>query len=123
MVGLQEPLNIDVDLQAPQILEMAMRLARSFECRAQVIIELTMATPMPKLPKPVPLQRFGVQALAAPKTTVGPTLGAPTTVTNTAGKTWWIWQVMPTHMAEPKRARLCFNCDEEYHRNHNCKQL
>ena len=100
-----------------------MSLARSFERHAQVITKLAATTPTPKPSKPAPLQRYGVQPPAAPKTTARPTSGAPATVTDTAGKTRWIQQLMPAQMAECKLAGLCFNCDEKYHHNHNCKQL
>lgn len=97
-----------------------MSLTRSYERHTQVIVELAAATPAPK---PAPLQRYGATATIAPKTTTGLAFGPYATMTDTTRKTRWIRQLTPAQMAERKRSGLCYNCDEKYHRNHNCKQL
>jgi hypothetical protein len=62
-VGLQPPLNINVQIQAPQSLNMAMSLATSYELREQTVAALPHSSrsstrpallPMPATPLPLP---------------------------------------------------------------------
>lgn len=82
-----------------------------------------MAALTPKPHRAPPIRCSGVTAMAATKVTLGSSSDSPTIVTDAAGKTRWIWQLTPAQMAEQKQLGVCYNCDEKYHRNHNCKQL
>jgi hypothetical protein len=121
-VGLQPPLSIDVQIQAPQSLDVAMSLARSYELREQTMAALPCSSRssirpamFPALATPLPLQ--------APPCTQGTTtttMGVAQT-TQVAGRT--VRRLSPGEMEERRHLGQYFNCDEKYVRGHNqiCK--
>jgi len=138
-VGLQPPLSIDVQIQAPHTLEVAMNLARSYELREQSVNiqqqpthsstgsallpspTTTQLAPLPLAAPPLPLP-----LPAPPKEPVAPASSvAAITTTTTPVASRAIRRLTPDEMEERHRLSLCFNCDEKYVRGHNmtCKRL
>lgn len=114
-VELQEPLRTDVELQAPQSLEQAMSFARAYEWQLQ----LTTARQHPVV--------AGQQvARANAETQQSGSTGVPSGTTNTTTATrgnFVFCYLSAAEMEERRRLGLCYNCDEKFSRNHNCKQL
>ena len=101
---------MDVELQDPQDLQHAMRLARAYERRN--------APQLPALAVPRPARR----AAAAPAALTAPTgqgsSSTPPTIPARAFK-----KLTPEEMAERRKLGLCFNCDEPFQRGHKCARL
>ncbi|WVZ49394.1 hypothetical protein U9M48_000760 [Paspalum notatum var. saurae] len=125
--GLQEPLSIDVQIQNPLTLEVAISLARAYERREQVAVSSRVdqgagrqqrrggLLPMPPRPSLV---------LPAPTTSRPESSStAAARATMVAGRT--VKKLSLEEMEECRRLGLCFNCDEHYVRRHNrqCKHL
>jgi len=115
--GLPDSLRIDVELQAPMDLQKAMSLARAFERRATA----------PTTPTPSRFQQAVPQhpALPAPATPA-----VPSATTPAASHTATVQppprplrRLSPNEMAERRRQGLCYNCDEQYTRGHQCPRL
>jgi hypothetical protein len=102
--GLQPSLNIDVRIQNPQSLTVAMSLARQFELREQYAAPISRTPPRP---------------LSVPP---GPRAVAPATI-SVEGRQ--IKQLTQAEQEERHRKGLCYNCDEKYTRGHNrvCQRL
>lgn len=126
IVGLGEPISIDVQLQGPQSLEFAMSFARAYEHRE-------MATAPPPLRSGRSSTTQSRAILPAPPLTITPqgstsTLPAgspspsPGTVT-VVGRT--VRRLSPSELDERRRNGQCFNCDEKYVRGQNrvCARL
>jgi hypothetical protein len=123
-VGLQPPLSIDVQIQAPQSLDMAMSLARSYELREQTVTALPCSSHSSTRPALLPAPATPLPLPAPPSTqgtTTTTTCVAPTT--QVAGRT--ARRLSPSEIYERRRMGQCFNCDEKYVRGHNqiCKRL
>jgi hypothetical protein len=130
VAGLQDPLGIDVQLQGPQSLEVAMSLARDHERREQEAAQQVAATqqsrgirPPPSrglLPAPPPLLPLPASPPSSTPTPASssqrPAASAPNTVT-VAGRT--VRRLSPDQIDERRRNGQCFNCDEKYVRGHN----
>jgi hypothetical protein len=112
--GLQPPLSIDVRIQNPQTLAVAMSLARQFELREQFVAPAARAPGRPLLPAPA-----ARLALPAPP---GAKPAAPGTIT-VEGRT--IKRLSQAEQEERRRLGLCYNCDDKFTRGHNriCKRL
>lgn len=119
---LPEQLCIDVELQNTTYLQVAMSLARAYECRGQ-------AAPVAPGAGSTRLstRSTGWQRPSTPLP-FGPRQSAPdtaTTVSSTAiappGRP--IRQLNPFEMAERCKKGLCFNCDEQFIRGHRCQRL
>ncbi|CAO2161375.1 unnamed protein product [Urochloa humidicola] len=115
-VGLGEPLSLDVQMQNPQTLEMAMSLARSYE-RRELAVQAQAAKPQRRglLPTP-PLPLPSTKPPGVPPATAASSSASTPSVT-VAGRT--IKRLTPEEMETRRREGLCFNCNEKYVRGHN----
>lgn len=108
VAGLQEPLSIDVQLQGPQSLEVAMSLARSFERREQVLLpppRANRSTPSHALlPAPTTAPCPAVDAPPGPLSTGAP-VASPGTVT-VAGRS--VRRLSPAEIDERRHNGQCF---------------
>ena len=115
--GLPDSLRIDVELQAPMDLQKAMSLARAFERRATA----------PTAPTPSRFQQAVPQrpALPAPATPAVPSATTPATshTATVQPPPQPLRRLSPNEMAERRRQGLCYNCDEQYTRGHQCPRL
>ncbi|WVZ83703.1 hypothetical protein U9M48_030824 [Paspalum notatum var. saurae] len=113
--GLQEPLAIDVQLQNPMTLDMAISLARAYERRAQFVQPLRSSR---RGILPTPLTTLALPAPVPDPSTSSSSQGGPAGGRQTR-------RLTPDEMEDRRRQGLCFNCDEKYSRGHNrvCKQL
>lgn len=126
--GLQEPLSIDVQLQGPQSLEIAMSLARSFEHREQAVATTAASSAPPSRSYHAPAQRGLLPPPAAGTPPTPPTQALagqpnPPGLVTLAGRT--VCRLTPEENDERRRTGQCFNCDDKYVRGHNrvCKRL
>jgi hypothetical protein len=112
--GLQPPLSIDVRIQNPQSLAVAMSLAHQFELREQYT-----ALAARVLPRPLLLAPPARLALPAPP---GAKAATPVTITVESRP---IKRLTQAEQEERCRLRLCYNCDDKFTRGHNrvCKRL
>lgn len=113
-LGLAEDIHVDVELQDPQDLEMAMSLARAYEkkvvrsggascsntARAFLTPQNSSSTPMTNSTTAVG-QHVGTNGVASHQ----------------------ICLLTPSEMADHRRKGLCFNCDEKFVRNHKYTHL
>ena len=112
MGGLPDYIRVDVELQDPQDLQHAMRLARAYERRNAVLL--------PTLPGPQRPARRPPAALSAP----APTSGSPSSALappTPAARSYK--RLTPEEMAERRKLGLCYNCDEQFVRGHKCARL
>jgi hypothetical protein len=119
---LQEPLSIDVQLQHPVTLEVAMSLVRAYEHWEQTVAAAQASAnrpprssrgllPTPSTPQlPLPASSNSSSALCA-------------RCSSSSGRA--IRRFSPEEMDERRRLGLCFNCDEKFARGHNriCKHI
>jgi hypothetical protein len=107
--GLPEHIHIDVKLLNPMHLQQAFLLARAYERRAQPLGSSIILVPgrpaKPAARPPMPTQTTPTTAPAPP---VPP---RP------------FKKLSPAEMAERRRQRLCYNCDEQYAHGHRCPRL
>lgn len=133
---LGEPLSIDVQLQGPHSLEVAMSLARAYERCEQItappprsgrsgLASSRGLLPSPSLPTAAATTSTASTAQgsssATPPASTTPT-PTPSTVT-VAGRT--VRRLSPSELEERRRNGQCFNCEEKYVRGHNrvCARL
>jgi hypothetical protein len=112
-VSLLEPLKMDVELQKPQDMEMAMSLARAYERRLAVISDANKTPTTKPVPRALPLK--------APSSTPPPT--TPALGSSLAAPPRPFKRLTAEEMAEHHRSGLCFNCDEHFTRSHKCKHI
>jgi hypothetical protein len=112
-VGLLEPLKMDVELQNPQDMEMAMSLARAYEGGLAVISDANKTPTTKSVPRALPLK---VPSSTAPTT-------APASGSSLAAPPRPFKHLTAKEMAERHRSGLYFNCDEHFTRSHKCKHL
>ena len=122
--GLRPPLSIDVQVQNPQTLVLAMNLARTLEQREQYYAfpgRTTGPAPGPAAFKPAARGLLpGVpQQLALP----APPPRTPSAPAVIEGRQ--LKRLSQPEMEERRRLGLCFNCDERFERGHNrvCKRV
>ena len=132
IAGLGEPLSIDVQLQGPNSLEVAMSLSRAYEHREQITApparpgRSAPSSSRGLLPSPSltpTTSATAAQSAAAPAPTALPAASTvPGTVT-VAGHT--VRRLLPAELEERRRNGQCFNCDEKYVHGHNrvCARL
>lgn len=116
--GLQEPLSIDIDLQAPQTMETTMSLARAYEKTIVVAAQMGVAVPTQKpAAKSSFARRTSTPIPVAIKSTMGgnPSRGGPKRVFRRI--------LTLEQMTEQKRLGLRYNCDEKFTPTHECKEL
>jgi hypothetical protein len=138
-------MSIDVQIQAPQSLELAMNLARSFELCEQVVAALPTPSSsvlqeiMLSVPRPSYSSAQGVlSSVSVPQRlplTLPPGQFAPSSytvsvaVSSTPATTLvgehTVCRLSPAEMEDHCHLGLCFNCDDRYLRGHNqmCKCL
>ena len=100
--GLTDLLRVDVELQNPSDLQVAMSLARAYEQRATII------------------------ATASNEKSSKPTGQQQDTSRNanvSVGGEHTIRRLTATDIAERREKGLCFNCDEKFSRGHRCQHL
>lgn len=110
--GLPEQIRVEVELQEPQDLQRAMRLARAYERRNTAAL---LALPAPAARPP----RRPLPALPAPT----PPTGAATSSGSNAPAARPFKRLSPEDMALRRKQGLCYNCDEPYVRGHKCARL
>ena len=111
--GLPEQIRADVELQEPQDLQRAVRLARAYERRNSSAL-LALPAPPPRAPR-----RFaGNQNASAPTPQ-----SASTSASSPPQPTRTFKRLSPEAMAERRKQGLCYNYDEPYVRGHKCARL
>ncbi|WVZ82923.1 hypothetical protein U9M48_030129 [Paspalum notatum var. saurae] len=118
--GLGDPLGIDVQMQNPLTLEVAISLARSFEQWELAVQALRLSSSRRALlPTPTP----PLLALPPAASRVESSDASAAKSTMVGGRT--VKRLTPQEMEKRRRLGLCFNCDEKYARDHNraCKHL
>lgn len=111
--GLGQPLQTDVELQAPQSLESAMSLAHAYECRSQL------AVPVAVPPSQRPWHAGGA-ANPAPGLGASDDSGSSTLPT-TAGLPHRT--LSPVELERRCSQGLCYHCDEKFFVGLRCKRL
>lgn len=120
-MGLGDPLRVDVELQCPNNLEVAMSLARAYELRQQCA---TFAPRTMSCPATFRTPAATGSTNATPGSTgatPGPTDAPPQQVTSRGG--CFTRRLTVPEMEERKRLVLCYNCDDKFSRFHTCKNL
>jgi hypothetical protein len=121
-LGLQEPLSIDVELQHPVTLEVAMSLARAYKHREQAVAAAQASANRPPRSSRGLLPKLSTPQLPplAGSDSSSPLCARPSSSSGRAIR--WL---SPEEMDERRRLGLCFNCDEKFARGHNrvCKHL
>jgi predicted aspartyl protease len=121
--GLPDHIRVDVELCHPDDLQTAMYLARAYERRAAAS-QLPSAPRLSRAPTHFPLPpppRAPPLALPAPSTGA-PTAAAPPPAQVQAPPRLFR-RLTPAEMGERRRMGLCYNCDEQFVRGHQCKRL
>lgn len=122
--GLGPPLSIDVQVQNPQTLILAMNLARTLEQQDKYYalparISVSASGPATFKPAARGLLPGAPQPLALPAPPSSAT-GAPAIIEGRH-----LRRLSQAEMESRKRLGLCFNCDEKFERGHNrvCKRV
>jgi hypothetical protein len=100
--GLSDLLQVDVEMQKPLDLQIAMSLARSYEQRSAII---------------------AAACNEKSSTTVGQQQGMSLNGTVSVGEERTLRILTTAEMAERREKGLCFNCDEKFSRGHSCQRL
>jgi hypothetical protein len=93
---------VDVEMQKPLDLQVAMSLARSYEQQAAVI---------------------AAASNEKSSTTIGLQQGMSLNHTVPVGEERTLRRLTAAEMAERREKGLCFNCDEKFSRGHRCQRL
>nr|CAH66611.1 H0211A12.14 [Oryza sativa] len=126
--GLQGKLRIDVELEAPALLDTAMSLARAYELRVQIEdpVPIEPAKPPARAPATRPaaspaaphVAPIAAVASAPAAPAAAARAAAPVRAARVARRT-----LTPEEMQSQCEAGLCFNCDEKFTPGHRCKRL
>nr|XP_012466044.1 unnamed protein product [Gossypium raimondii]XP_012466045.1 unnamed protein product [Gossypium raimondii] len=115
--GLVEELRIDIEMQQPENLRVAMNMARTLERKQNVSSKLSSRA----------ILNTGNNSIIPTTKSIAKGGGQTTEPTGNNGKIGssapFIKRLTQTEMAERRAKGLCYNCDESYSMAHKCKRL
>jgi hypothetical protein len=102
MSGLTDLLRVDVEMQKPPDLQVAMSMERTYEQRATIIATTSKEISSIAIGQPQGISLKGIIPI---------------------GEEQMLRRLTVTEMADRREKGLCFNCDEKFSRGHRCQRL